>query len=271
MRPMTRLLASVVFLAGFGLAAHPAAAATCRDPGGFGAFIASIKKEAAAQGISPSAIGVLDSVRYDPGIIRKDHSQGVFRQSFERFSAHLVNPGRLRRGANLLKKNASLLSRIEQTYGVPGPVLVAIWGLETDFGADNGKTPTLRAVATLAYDCRRTERFQAELLDALRLIQRGDLSPSAMRGDWAGELGQTQFMPSSYLKYAVDFGGGRNLIRSAPDALASTANYLRSYGWRRGAAWEPGQPNFAVIKEWNEADVYARTIALFATKLAATN
>ncbi len=115
------------------------------------------------------------------------------------------------------------------------------------------------------------EKFQAELLDALRLIQRGDLPLAAMRGDWAGELGQTQFMPSSWLKYAVDFGGGRNLIRSAPDALASTANYLRGYGWRPGAGWEPGEPNFAVIKQWNESDVYVRTIALFATKLAAAN
>ena len=153
--------------------------------------------------------------------------------------------------------------RIEQDYGVPAPIIVAIWGLETDFGAVNGDFETLRALATLAYDCRRTEKFQAELLDALRLIERGDLSPGAMRGDWAGELGQTQFMPSSYLKYAVDFGGGRDLIRSVPDALASTANYLRAYGWQRGDGWEPGEPNFAVIQQWNKADVYSRTIALF--------
>jgi lytic murein transglycosylase len=271
MRMMMRRLAVAVMLTAAGLFAWPATGATCQDPGGFDAFIASMKKEAAAQGISPSAISVLDGVRYNPGIISKDHGQGVFRQSFERFSGRLISPGRLRKGVNLLKQNAALLSRIEQTYGVPGAVLVAIWGLETNFGADNGNAPTLQAVATLAFDCRRTERFQAELLDAFRLVQRGDLPPSAMRGDWAGELGQTQFMPSSYLKYAVDFGGGRNLIRSVPDALASTANYLRAYGWQRGAGWEPGEPNFAVIKQWNEADVYARTIALFATKLAATN
>jgi lytic murein transglycosylase len=268
---MTRLVVVTLCVAGLGLAALPVAAATCRDQGGFGAFIASIKKEAAAQGISPLAISALNNVSFDPGIISKDHGQGIFSQSFERFSGRLINPGRLRRGANLLKQNASLFSRIEQVYGVPGPVLVAIWGLETGFGARNGSSPTLKALATLAFDCRRTDKFQAELLDALRLLQRGDLPLSAMRGDWAGELGQTQFMPSSYLKYAVDFGGGRNLIRSAPDALASTANYLRGYGWRPGAGWEPGQPNFVVLKEWNAADVYARTIALFATKLAATN
>lgn len=266
-----RYLGAAVLASVVGLPASPAMSAACRDPGGFDAFIASMKQEAAAQGIANSAIRALDGVRYNPRILSKDQSQGVFRQSFERFSARLVSAGRLRKGAALLKQNAALLGRIEETYGVPGPVIVAIWGLETNFGADNGNAPTLQAVATLAFDCRRTERFQAELLDALRLLQRGDLALSAMRGDWAGELGQTQFMPSSYLKYAVDFGGGRNLIRSAPDALASTANYLRAYGWRRGAGWEPGEPNFAVIKQWNEADVYARTLALFATKLAATN
>ena len=271
MRSTTRLLAAIICLTGLGFAARPATAATCRDPAGFDAFIASIRQEAAAQGVSAAAISALDNVSYDPGVLARDHGQGVFRQSFAQFSGRLVSPARLRRGETLMRQHAALLGRIEQAYGVPGAVLVAIWGLETGFGADNGHTPTLRAVATLAYDCRRSAQFQAELLDALRLIQRGDLAPSAMRGDWAGELGQTQFMPSSWLKYAVDFGGGRNLIRSVPDALASTANYLREYGWRRGAGWEPGEPNFAVIQQWNKADVYSRTIALFATKLAAAN
>ncbi len=271
MRSTMRLLAALFCLSALALAQSAAMAATCRDPGGFGAFIAAMKKEAAAQGVSAAAIGALDNVRFDPGIISRDHGQGVFRQSFAQFSARLVTPGRLRRGRALLGQYAGLFSRIEETYGVPGPVLVAIWGLETNFGADNGHSPTLQALATLAFDCRRTEKFQAELLDALRLLQRGDLALSAMRGDWAGELGQTQFLPSSYLKYAVDFGGGRNLIRSVPDALASTANYLRAYGWRRGAGYQPGEPNFAVIQQWNAADVYARTIALFATRLAAAN
>lgn len=271
MRSTIRLLATALLLAPLAFGGHTASAATCRDPGGFGAFIASMKKEAAAQGIAPAAVSALDGVSYDPAIIARDQRQGVFRQSFERFSGRLISAARLRKGQALLKQNAALLNRIDQTYGVPGPVLIAIWGLETGFGADNGHWPTLRALATLAFDCRRTERFQAELLDALRLLQRGDLPLDAMRGDWAGELGQTQFMPSSYLKYAVDFGGGRDLIRSIPDALASTANYLRGYGWRRGAGWEPGEPNFEVLKQWNAADVYARTIALFATKLAAAN
>jgi lytic murein transglycosylase len=163
-----------------------------------------------------------------------------------------------------------VLSRIEETYGVPGEVLVAIWGLETDFGANIGKFPTLRSLATLAYDCRRAETFRGELLDALRIIDRGDLSPSEMRGAWAGEIGQTQFMPSSYIKYAVDFdaNGRRDLLRSPPDVLASTANFLVGYGWQKGKDWQPGNPNFPVLEQWNKSAVYARTIAYFATQLA---
>ncbi len=253
------------------LCTAPGSAATCRDPAGFDAFLAQIEKEAAANGVSAPALSALDGLTYDPDIVAKDHGQKVFKQTFEEFSGRMINSYRLRKGAQLMKQHASVFSRIESTYGVPAPVIVAIWGLETDFGAVNGNTPTLRALATLAFDCRRTERFQAELIDALKLIDRGDLTPAAMRGAWAGEIGQTQFMPSSYLKYAVDFDGNgrRDLIHNTPDVLASTANYLVGYGWKRGAGWEPGEPNFSVIKDWNKADVYARTIAAFATKLTA--
>ena len=179
-------------------------------------------------------------------------------------------PPRLTRGANMMKQYGSVLGRIEQSYGVPGEVLVAIWGLETDFGVNTGKFATLRSLATLAYDCRRSEMFRAELMDALRIVERGDLAASEMRGAWAGEIGQTQFMPSSYLKFAVDFDGNgrRDLLRSAPDVLASTANYLASYGWQRGKDWEAGSPNFVVIQQWNKSEVYAKTIAYFASQLA---
>ena len=247
----------------------PLEAATCRDPAGFEAFLASIKSEASANGISPSALSELDGITFDASIVAKDHGQRVFHQSFEQFAGRMVNSYRLRKGQALMKQYGSVFARIEQTYGVPAPVIVAIWGLETDFGAVQGNSPTLRALATLAYDCRRSAMFQEELMDALRLIERGDLSPDA-RGAWAGEVGQTQFMPSSYLKYGVDFTGDgrRDLINSVPDALASTANFLHSYGWQPGAGWSPGSANFAVIKEWNKADVYARTIAYFATKLS---
>ena len=172
--------------------------------------------------------------------------------------------------ADFVKQYGSVLGRIEQTYGVPGEVLVAIWGLETDYGVNLGKFSTLRALASLAYDCRRSALFRAELVDALRIVERGDISPQDLRGAWAGEIGQTQFMPSNYIKYAVDFDGNgrRDLLRSVPDVLASTANFLAGKGWQRGKDWEPGSANFAVIKEWNKSEVYAKTIGYLATQLA---
>lgn len=253
------------------LAAGHASAATCRDPAGFEKWLGDIEQEAIAQGISPAAVKQgLSGVTFDQSVIRKDRGQGVFKQSFEQFAGRMVSPSRLKGGANMLKRHAATLARIEQRYGVPGPVLVAIWGLETDFGAVRGKLPVIRSVATLAYDCRRTEFFQAHLFDALRIVDRGDLSPDEMRGAWAGEMGQTQFMPSSYVKYAVDFDGdGRaDLLRSPADVLASTANYLRGHGWVKGGDWEPGSQNFEAIRAWNKSQVYSRTIAYYATKLA---
>ena len=249
--------------------AAPALAAPCGS-GTFDAWLDDFKKEAAAKGISQPAIQAgLTGVTLDKDILARDHSQAVFSQSFEQFSGRMVPP-RLTRGSNMLKQYGSVLARIEQAYGVPGEVLVAIWGLETDFGVNIGKFATMRSLATLAYDCRRSDMFKAEMLDALRIIERGDIAPQEMRGAWAGELGQTQFMPSSYIKYAVDFDGNgrRDLLRSAPDVLASTANFLASSGWQRGKDWGPGTPNFAVIQQWNKSEVYAKTIGYFATQLA---
>jgi lytic murein transglycosylase len=170
----------------------------------------------------------------------------------------------------MLKQYGSVLSRIEQAYGVPAEVLVAIWGLETDFGVNIGKFQTLRSLATLAYDCLRADEFRGELLDALRIVDRGDLSPQDMKGAWAGELGQTQFMPSSWIKYAVDFDGNgkRDLLHNVPDVLASTANYLANYGWKKGQDYQPGAPNFAVLQQWNKSEVYTKTVAYFASQLA---
>jgi membrane-bound lytic murein transglycosylase B len=247
----------------------PALAASC-GTGNFQAWLDDFKNDAAAKGVSQSAIAAgLNGVTLDQAVLSRDRSQRVFNQSFEEFSGRMVPP-RLGRGANMMKQYGSVLARIEQSYGVPGEVLVAIWGLETDFGANIGKFSTIRSLATLAYDCRRSETFRAELMDALRIIERGDLSPQEMRGAWAGEIGQTQFMPSSYIKYAVDFdaNGRRDLLRSAPDVLASTANFLASYGWQRGKDWEPGSANFNVIQQWNKSEVYARTIAYFASQLS---
>jgi len=247
----------------------PAFAAPC-GTGSFEAWLEDFKKEAAAKGVSPAAIAAgLNGLAFDRSVLARDQSQKVFSQSFEEFSGRMVPP-RLARGSNMLKQYGSVLGRVEQTYGVPGEVLVAIWGLETDFGVNTGKFPTMRSLATLAFDCRRSDMFKAELIDALRIVERGDLSPQDMRGAWAGEIGQTQFMPSSWIKFAVDFDGNgrRDLIKSAPDVLASTANFLAGHGWQRGKDWEPGSANFAVIQQWNKSEVYAKTIGYFASQLA---
>jgi lytic murein transglycosylase len=268
---MMPALARASFIAALLLTAGQASGATCRDPAGFEKWLGDIEREAVQQGVSPRAVQAgLAGITFDQSVINKDRGQRVFKQSFEEFAGRMVSSYRLRTGAAMLKRHAGTLSRIEQRYGVPGPVLVAIWGLETDFGAVKGNMPVIRSVATLAFDCRRTEMFQGHLLDALRIVDRGDLSPSEMRGAWAGEMGQTQFMPSSYVKYAVDFdGNGRaDLLHSPVDVLASTANYLQGHGWVRGQDWSPGSANFEAIREWNKSQVYARTIAYFASKLA---
>ena len=259
-----RLLASVVWLAAL---AGTALAVPCG--GNFETWLDSFQQEAAGKGISPGAVGALSGVTHNPQVIALDRRQGVFKQSFEEFGPPRV-AARLAKAQRMMQQHAGLLSRIEQRFGVPGSVVIAIWGLETDYGVNIGKQSALRALATLAHDCRRTERFQAELLDALRIIERGDLTPAEMRGAWAGELGQTQFLPSSYYNYAIDFDGNgkRDLIRSVPDVLASTANYLKGYGWKAGGDLSEGSANFAVLKEWNKSTVYQKTIALFATRLS---
>jgi lytic murein transglycosylase len=269
-----RQILSCVFVAAvsFAASAGVAQAAVPCGSGSFQAWLDEFKTEAASKGISPATIASsLNGVTLDQSVLSRDHSQKVFDQTFEQFSGRMVPP-RLTRGANMLKQYGSVLSRVEDTYGVPGEVLVAIWGLETDFGVNIGKFPTLRSLATLAYDCRRAELFRGELLDAIRIIDRGDMSAADMHGAWAGELGQTQFMPSNYVKYAVDFdaNGKRDLLRSAPDVLASTANFLKSHGWQKGKDWQPGSPNFPVLQEWNKSDIYSRTVATFATQLAHT-
>jgi lytic murein transglycosylase len=248
-------------------------AADCgHDAAGFNAWLNRFKVQAAEQGISRSAIAAgLAGVTYDPTVVRLDRSQRSFKLSFEEFYARRVGSGLMHRGLSLMHTHHATLERIEQRFGVPGPILIAIWGLETNYGGDSsGKYSILRSLATLAYDCRRSEFFTGHLLDALRIIERGDLTPAQLRGGWAGEIGHTQFLPSGYFKYAVDFDGDgrRDLEHSVPDMLASTANFLAGHGWQRDQGWQPGSANYAVLKEWNRAEVYQRTIAVMAGKLA---
>ena len=267
-RSLRALAAVAVSLAS--LAALPAQAAQCG--GDFNTFLAGISRDAQAKGVSR---GVIDQafagLAIDQTVLDFDRRQrGTFRKSFEEYAATRVIPARIKRAQGLMVKNAALLSRIEQRFGVPKELLVAVWTLETDNGTgDMGKLSVVRTIATLAHDCRRTELFQGELIAALQIIQRGDLTPKDMVGAFAGEIGQTQFLPSSYIKYGVDFDGNGHidLRHSVPDVLASTANLLKTNGWQTGQPYDMGTKNFEVMREWNRSEVYRRTIGAFADRL----
>lgn len=253
------------------LTATPTFAAQCG--GDFQTFVGSMSREAQAAGISQGVISeALGGVTQDPAVLAFDRRQrGTFNKTFEQYVATRVGPGRINTGKAMLLRNGSLLSRIEQQYGVPAEILVAIWGLESDFGkGDMGKLPVFRVLTTMAHDCRRTDLFQGELLAALQIVQRGDLTVRDMIGAYAGEIGQTQFLPSSYIKYGVDFDGNGHvdLRHSVPDVLASTANLLKTNGWKAGGDYHEGSANFDAMREWNRAEVYRKTIAYFADRLA---
>jgi lytic murein transglycosylase len=266
-RAFTPLLACILFTL---LLATPARAAECG--GDFRGFLDTIAREAQSSGISRDVIDqAFTGVTVDPKVLAFDHRQrGTFRMSFERYAGTRISAVRIKRGRDLLRRHAALFSRIERRFGIPPRVLTAIWGLESDYGlGDIGKLPVIRVVATLAHDCRRTALFQRELIAALTILQRGDLPLRDLIGAYAGEIGQTQFLPSSYIKYGVDFdsNGHVDLRHSVPDVLASTANLLKTNGWQASAPYSQGTVNFAAMREWNHSELYRRTIVLFAERL----
>ena len=237
--------------------AGPALAASCQNTGSYEAWLAQFKKDAAAQGISSKVIAdASPSLTFDPVIIRRDHGQAVFNQTFLQFSDRMVGGARIPNGLAKIKQHAALFAEVEKEYGVPAPVLTAFWGLESDFGANFGKYKILSALATLAYDCRRPDFFRTQLFDALRIIEGGDQRVEDMIGDWAGEFGGMQFTASDYLKNAVDFDGDgrRDRINSVPDTIASAAKFLVSLGWRRGEPWLQ-EVHVPQNLPWQEADV----------------
>ena len=264
---MTRLFALVLFSV---LLAAPAHAAQCG--GDFNTFLSAMGRDATAAGVSRNVIDqAFAGVTIDQAVLTFDRRQrGTFRKSFEEYAATRVIPARITRAKRLMQTHAALLSRIERQFGVPKELLMAIWTLESDNGTgDMGKLPVVRTIATLAHDCRRTELFQTELIAALKIVQRGDLPLRDLIGAFAGEIGQTQFLPSSYIKYGVDYDGNGHvdLRHSVPDVLASTANLLKTNGWKAGAPFGEGTENFQVMREWNRSEVYRKTMALFAEKL----
>ena len=243
-------------LAGPPLAAR-AAPANCQNNGTFEHWLDSFRREASAKGISQATItATLDRMTLNPGILARDRRQTFFSQSFLEIADKLATKHRVQSGSRAMERHRAVFQRAEKDYGVPASVIAAFWALESDFGAGMGKLPVLRSLASLAYDCRRGDQFRSELLDALRIIDRGDLKPAEMIGSWAGELGQTQFLPSHYFKHAVDYDGDRrrDLVRSGPDIIGSTAAFLASLGWQRGQPWLE-EVRVPANLPWEQADL----------------
>jgi membrane-bound lytic murein transglycosylase B len=206
----------------------------------FEQWLQDLRAEAVARGyptpLVERALGTLEPL---PVVITSDRSQAERTMSIDAYLARRVTPAAVRTGRRMAARHRSLLQRIEAHYGVPSELMIAVWGLESDFGRFSGVRPTFAALATLAHDARRAAFFRAQLFDALTIVDRGDIELVRLKGSWAGAMGQPQFLPSSYLRYAVDFDGDgrRDIWRSHADIFASIANYLVEHGWRRGERW----------------------------------
>jgi membrane-bound lytic murein transglycosylase B len=222
---------------------------------GFEAWKGQFAEEARAKGAGASSVAALMQTNYASATIAADRGQRSFGLSLDQFLAKRGASAIVARGRGLKQSQAALFASIQQRYGVPPGPLIAIWGMETGFGSQRGNQNMLSSIATLAYDCRRPEYFTDQLYAALKLIDRGALS-AGTRGSMHGEVGQTQFLPKNILAY------GTGNLDVAANALSSTANFLRAHGWRAGAGYQPGEPNFAAIQAWNAAQVYQRAIAL---------
>lgn len=262
-----RLLAAALLAYAWALGA--AEAASCGNgAGGFERWKAQFTQEAAARGVGPRALDALGRTRYASKTIAADRGQKSFKLTLDAFMKKRGANVIISQGRKLKQRHAGLLAAIERGYGVPPGPLIAIWGMETGFGRFLGNQHILSSVATLAYDCRRSEFFTGHLYAALTLVERGMLDPRAV-GAAHGEIGQTQFLPGNALKYGVDGdGNGRvDMIGSSADALASTANFLRAHGWRPGAGYQPGEPNFRALQGWNAASVYQQAIAIIGREI----
>jgi lytic murein transglycosylase len=245
-------------------------AAPCSSTGGdYEAWKPLMKQEASAAGVGERGLSALMGSSYSKATIAADRNQKSFKYSFDKFmsvrgASTIVAQGRARKA-----KNPDFYAKLEATYGVPSGVLIAIHGMETAFGGFMGDTNVVSAIATLAYDCRRTDFFTPHLISALKLVDQGTITAKSV-GAKHGELGHTQFLPGNALKYGVDGNGdGQVDLNTAADALATTANYLRQKGWKPGKGYQEGEPNFAVIKEWNAAKVYQQAIAVMGARIDA--
>ncbi|MYM54189.1 lytic murein transglycosylase [Thalassovita mangrovi] len=266
-KPVSRLLPVVIIALG-GIAPAPVRAASCGDnAAGFAAWKTAFAREAKAAGVGKKGLAALSGAQYASQTIWADRNQKSFKYSLEKFmqvrgADTIVALGRKRKA-----RNPAFYASLEKTYGVPAGVLLAIHGMETAFGNFMGDSNVVSAITTLAYDCRRSDFFTPHALSALKLVDRGAISPASI-GAKHGELGHTQFLPGNILTYGVDGNGdGRIDLTDEVDAMASTANYLRKKGWKPGRGYLPDQPNFKVIKQWNAAGVYQKAIAIMADRI----
>src|SRR6056297_2711997 len=263
--PRSSSLLALALVLGF---APGALAAPCGNDGaGFAAWKSAFATEAARAGVGERGLQALAQARYATATISADRNQKSFRYSLDKFmqvrgAATIVAQGRTRRA-----QNAAFYNALESHYGVPAGVLIAIHGMETGFGNFMGDSSVVSAIVTLTYDCRRSDFFRPHAIGALKLVDRGTIT-GATRGARHGELGHTQFLPGNALTYGIDANGdGRIDLYDQSDALASTAHFLARKGWRPGLGYQPGEPNFAVIREWNAASVYQQAIALMAARI----
>lgn len=243
-------------------------AATCSDTGGkYESWKQEMAVEAKAAGVKQKGIAALMASSYSKATISADRNQKSFKYSLEKFMQVRGADTIVKQGRSRKAKNAGFFSSLEAQYGVPAGVIIAIHGMETGFGGFMGDTNVVSAIATLAYDCRRSDFFTPHLIGALKLVDQGTISTTTV-GAKHGELGHTQFLPGNALTYGVDGNGdGRVDLSDQSDALASTANFLRKKGWKPGAGFQEGEPNFAVIREWNAAKVYQQAIAIMGQRI----
>ena len=221
------------------LATAPLAVARAGQ-GDFAAFVAGVKRQARAAGISASVLDrAFAGVRPNMRVIELDRHQPEFTLTWQQYRSRIVSDTRVAHGRQMLVQHRRLLGQVAARYGVPAGIIIGIWGLESNFGQSTGGFNVIEALATLAWDGRRGRFFREELMDALRILESGDITPAQMTGSYAGAMGQTQFMPDSFLKYAVDYSGTgrRDIWNDLGCVFASTANYLAREGWERGVPW----------------------------------
>jgi membrane-bound lytic murein transglycosylase B len=210
------------------------------DTQSFAAWLDGLRQDALAQGISVATLdAALTGLAPIPRVIELDRHQPEGRFTFQEYNQRVLSASRIERGRQLYREHRSLLDRVARDYGVPASVIVAIWGVESTYGTSHGEFPVIGALATLAYDGRRASFFRTELLRALKIVDHGDVTAERMTGSWAGAMGQSQFMPSSYYAYAVDYDhdGRRDIWTSLSDVFASIANYLAKAGWNARYTW----------------------------------